>query len=153
MALPDMRPDDRAADQLADLLHILEDAADNFEKAAEEADRSDVQAMLEEYAGMFNDFGGEVANIVTSMGGTVGGDLDIGDDLRSIWTDFKAAFTDDDSHMVLVEAEKIADKIVDAYEDAMAEEVSPDQRSTLSDQFEKIEEMHDRIRAMRDATD
>lgn len=152
MALPDMRPDNRTADELADLTHILEDASDNFAKAAEEADRSDVQDMLEEYSEMFNDFGGEVANIVTSLGGTVGGDLDIGDDLRRMWTDFKTAFTGDDAHAVLVEAEKIADKLVDAYEDAMEDEMSPDQRSTLSDQFEEIEEMHDRIRTMRDAS-
>lgn len=153
MALPDMRPEDRTFDEMNDLLNILDDAADNFEEGAEHVEDAEVGNLLQTYAAMFKQYGGEIGNMIVALGGTVDTDIDVGDDLRELWINVRAAFSGDDTHVVLAEAEKVADKIVDGYEDVLAGDLTAEARRSIDEQYDEIERMHDRIRTLRDAAD
>lgn len=154
MAMPDQQPppDDTTYDDLNDLMNLLGRAAEDLEEVAEHVESRQYRGLLEAFAGQLMDFGGEIGNVVVSMGGEVDVDRDFGDDLREFWIELKAAIGGDNAQTMLDHAEALADKIVEAYRDVLGGDLTMEGRQTIANQYNEIEKMHASIRDMRDAS-
>lgn len=67
------------------------------------------------------------------------------------WTDLKTAVTGGDAHAILAEAERGEDYIKGLYEDILKETAGEPTTKLLNEQYARVKEGHDLVRAMRDA--
>ena len=73
--------------------------------------------------------------------------------MHRAWIDLKSAVTSGDDHAILAECERGEDSAVKEYRDAMGkEELSSPIRQIVSRQYTEVQNAHDRIKQLRDAT-
>ena len=73
--------------------------------------------------------------------------------MHRAWIDLKSAVTSGDDHAILAECERGEDSAMKEYRDAMEkEELSSPIRQIVSRQFTEVQNAHDRIKQLRDAT-
>jgi uncharacterized protein (TIGR02284 family) len=146
---------EKSVEILNDLIEINNDRINGFERAindlsAEDNDlrnlftlfaqdsRNNVQELTEAVA-----LAGEKPETGTSAAGTI----------HRAWLDVKATFTGHDRKSILEECERGEDAIKKAYRDALSGDngVQPNIATLLVSQQQKINEGHDRIKALRDS--
>ena len=140
---------------LRNLIQILHDGQMGFRHAAENVKDSQLKEMFDRYSLQRSKFAGELETELRSLGEkdpqkegtTFSGKVHRG------WIELKGAFTNSDNHAVLAEAERGEDVAKKAYKDALEEEnITASLRSTLSRQAGEVQQAHDKVKALRDAT-
>ena len=139
------------ASVLNSLIETCRDGQEGFRTAAENAKSNDFKSLFTELAAQRQLFVGELRRLVTAIGeeaqttGSVGGAIHRG------WMDLKGAITHGDQHAILAECERGEYSAMDAYRQALAHEELPDHiRRAVERQFVSINNVHDRIRVLRD---
>jgi len=77
--------------------------------------------------------------------GTAGGSI------RKVWVDFRTALNSGDSYVVLIEAERAEDRILEEYKDVLKKTAGSPVNDVLMRQLRDVKGWHDRVRQLRDA--
>jgi uncharacterized protein (TIGR02284 family) len=138
---------------LNNLIETLKDGEEGFHKAAENVKRSDLKTLFNEYSRQRSQFASELQMEVTRLGGDAEKSGSVSGALHRGWIDVKGAVTSKDDHSVLEEGERGEDSAVKNYQTALGEDLPGDLRSIVEQQYQHIQQAHNRIRSLRDNTE
>ncbi|MBE9586120.1 PA2169 family four-helix-bundle protein [Mucilaginibacter sp. JRF] len=145
---------EKSVEILNDLIQINNDRINGFEHASKQlsADDQDLRNLFTLFA---KDSRTNVQELIAAVA-LMGEKPDIGNTvtgtLHRTWLDVKATFTGHNRKSILQECERGEDAIKKAYRDALAENAYPDDiAAVLADQQAKVNEGHDKIKALRDS--
>lgn len=146
---------EKNASVLEDLVETLEDGRKGFTQAAEKlADdgKSDIASKFKTYAQEREAFGAELRQLASQMGNPIEENGSAGGAMHRGWIALADALTGDNAHAVLSAAEAGEDHAVSEYKDAMdADDLAPEVRTVINNQYEKIKMAHDEVKRLRDA--
>ena len=135
-----------------DLMKILADGQEGFEKAAAKLD----EGKAPEVASTFRRFGQQRAKFYSELEEMA---KDYGDDLEESssvaaaihrgWMSVKDTFSGSSPKGVIDAAEQGEDHAVAAYKDALTGDLSADLRSVVERQFVDVKSAHDEVRALK----
>lgn len=144
-----LRPE--TVDSANELVRLNIDSAKGWTAAAEHTDDPSLRGRFFQFARIRDEAASELQTLVRAAGdippeaGTAQGSM------HRWWLNIKAKLTGSDLHGLLVEAERGEDTIKHAYEQMLAEPISPDLSSIVSRQYTQVRAIHDEVRALRDA--
>jgi uncharacterized protein (TIGR02284 family) len=139
------------ATTLNHLINICRDGQKGFDAAAQSIKDAALRAELIQYSQQRQNFARELQAMVDDCGeapqdgGTVSGAMHRG------WMKLKEAIASNDRYAVLAECERGEDSAIEAYRDAIAMDLSAPAAVLVETQYQQIDRVHDRIRALRDA--
>lgn len=139
---------------LKKLVETLHDGQMGFAHAADSVKNPLLKELFSRFSLQRSKFAGELESELLTLGekdpqnegGSASGALHRG------WINLKAAFTNEDDHAVLSEAERGEDVAKKAYKDALEEELEAPIRAIVTKQATAIQAAHDEVKALRDAT-
>jgi len=136
-----------------DLIETLKDGQAGFKQAAEGVKDARLKSLFEEYSRQRARFATELQGEARSLGetkpetsGSAAGALHRG------WIDLKSALTSGDDHAILAECERGEDSAVEEYKKALNNGLSGSVQQIVSRQYTHIQEAHDRVKSLRDAS-
>ncbi len=138
---------------LNDLIQTCIDGQKGFEAASKAVDDPAIRDELVGYSWQRQQFATELKSRLEAFGekpvdhGSAGGALHRG------WMDVKSAVRANSEHAILAECERGEDAAVEAYRKAMSAAMPAEYTQVVSSQFQTIQRTHDRIKALRDATE
>jgi uncharacterized protein (TIGR02284 family) len=142
---------DKAISILNDLIETCRDGQNGFKDAAENVKSTDLKSFFLDVSQERARFLGELQHQVRSLGGdpdksgsTVGA-------LHRAWIDIKGTLTGKDDASILSEVERGEDSAVDAFEDALKENLPVNVRTVVEKQYQEVKRIHDRVKQQRDA--
>lgn len=144
---------DQTIDTLNELIETCKDGENGYENAAKHAKRNDLKILFTELSQQRAQFASELQAEVRRLGGEEEKSGTTAASMHRGWMDVRSAFTGDDDHAMLSECERGEDSAVEAYEKALKEELTSDARTLVQRQHSEVRRAHDRIKALRDATD
>jgi uncharacterized protein (TIGR02284 family) len=136
-----------AIDTVNGLLQILEDGKEGFRKAAEAVRDPNLRILFTEYSNERAEMTEELQAFTPAehQRPTLGGTVHRG------WIELKAALTSGDEHAILSECERGEDYAIEAFRDALSQDLPEGVRETIKSQSVRILEAHNKIRELRDA--
>ena len=135
-----------------DLMEILEDGAKGFADAAEklkDSDRPDLAPTFAGYSAQRSQFSSELEALAAAYGDDVDEDGSARAAVHRLWMAAKDTLSGSDPDGVLDAAEQGEDYAVKAYEEALAQDISADLRTTVRRQFVEVKAAHDEVKALR----
>ncbi|MEO6148578.1 MAG: PA2169 family four-helix-bundle protein [Mucilaginibacter sp.] len=145
---------EKSVEVLKDLIEINTDRVTGFSRASKDlsADDNDLRNLFTMFAGDSRDNVQELGGIINQLGGDAETGSSALGTIHRAWLDIKATFSGHDRKSILEECERGEDAIKKAYRDALKEEgLSGDIIAVIAKQQQKINEGHDRIKALRDS--
>ncbi|MDQ3651219.1 MAG: PA2169 family four-helix-bundle protein [Acidobacteriota bacterium] len=143
-----MVTNDDVISTLNNLIETCKDGQTGFQTAAEGVNNSELKTLFYNYSQQRAQFAGELQNEVLRLGGDPEKTGSVAASLHRGWINIKSAVTGKDDAAVIAECERGEDSAVSNYKDALKEKVSADIRSVIDQQYAKVQEAHDRIRAL-----
>jgi uncharacterized protein (TIGR02284 family) len=137
-------------DILNDLIEICKDGQDGFRDASENVRSPELKTLFAQYSLQRSKFAGELQQHVLHLGQEPEKTSTVASAIHRGWIDLKAAFSQGSDHAILTECERGEDLAVDAYRDALEEELPADIRDTVYTQCTVVQTTHDDIRDRRD---
>lgn len=134
---------------LQDLVRGLQDSTQYHLEAAEKIDDSFVQTTLKNIASERNQISEQIAGFITMAKEKPVEDGSWLGSLRTIWTAFRAGLNSGDPTVVLIEAERAEDVIVNKFKEILPEIAGNPINDKLIQYFEKVKDGHDRVLALR----
>jgi len=136
------------------LIETLKDGQRGFKEAADAVKDPQLKTLFNEYSLQRSRFAGELQSEAIRLGESKPEDSSsVTGVMHRAWIDLKSAVTSGDDHAVLAECERGEDSAVKEYRDAMGkEELSSPIRQIVSRQYTEVQNAHDRIKQLRDAT-
>lgn len=136
-----------------DVISICRDAEEGFSGAAKAVENPTLQNVFEEYSAQRAKFAKELQSAVRAAGGDASDPSGMAGKLHSAWINLKGVLTGHSEHQILVETERGEDLSVQRYRDALdKQDLPPDLRSILQEQYEEVKLAHNHIRNLRDNT-
>ncbi len=143
-----MATNDDVISTLNNLIETCKDGQTGFQTAAEGVNNSELKTLFYNYSQQRAQFAGELQNEVLRLGGDPEKTGSVAASLHRGWINIKSAVTGKDDAAVIAECERGEDSAVSNYKDALKEKVPADIRSVIDQQYAKVQEAHDRIRAL-----
>lgn len=137
---------------LNDLIETLKDGEEGFRTSAEKVKDSSVRSQFQHYASERARCASELQNEVSRIGGEAATSGSASAALHRGWIGLKAALTGNDDHAILAEAERGEDSAVKNFREALAKDLPSDIRDVIERQYRMIQQAHNNVRAMRDAS-
>ena len=136
------------------LIETLKDGQRGFKEAADAVKDPQLKTLFNEYSLQRSRFAGELQSEAVRLGESRPEDSSsVTGAMHRAWIDLKSAVTSGDDHAILAECERGEDSAVKEYRDAMGkEELSSPIRQIVSRQYTEVQNAHDRIKQLRDAT-
>jgi len=140
-------------DVINELIQTCVDGQKGFEAAAKAVDDPSIKDELVGYSWQRQQFATELKTRLQAFGqkpdegGSVAGAMHRG------WMDLKSAVGANGVHSILAECERGEDEATKAYRKAMGAALPPEYTQVVETQFQTIQKTHDRIKALRDATE
>jgi uncharacterized protein (TIGR02284 family) len=134
------------------LIQICKDGQEGFKDAAEGIERSDLKSLFFEFSQQRAQFAGELQSLVQTLGGDPEDSGSFSGALHRGWINIKSAVTGKDEASILNECERGEDAAKNAYKDAVEEPLPSYILETVQTQYSSIQQAHDRVKALRDAT-
>jgi len=136
------------------LIETLKDGQRGFKEAAEAVKDPQFKTLFNEYSLQRSRFAGELQSEAIRLGESKPEDSSsVAGAMHRAWINLKSAVTSGDDHAILAECERGEDSAVKEYRDAMEkEELSAPIRQIVSRQYTEVQNAHDRIKQLRDAT-
>ena len=134
------------------LIETCKDGQEGFRQAAEGVERSDLKSLFYEYSQQRAQFTGELQNLIQGLGGDPANSGSVAGSLHRGWINIKSVVTGKDDNAILNECERGEDSAKSAYRDALAEPMPEYIKETLRTQYSQVQEAHDRVKALRDAS-
>lgn len=139
---------------LNELVEINNDRVAGYRTAIEETKDSDLRSMFLEMINTSEKNLSELIEAVYNLGGKPEEGTKTTGKLYRVWMDAKAAITGGSRHQILSSCEYGEDVALEAYEHVLehhADELSAEHLQLVRSQKNKVQQDHDRVRAMRDA--
>lgn len=139
-----------------DLIETLEDGHKGFAEAAErltDSDRADLAPKMATYSTQRLTFANELRAMANAYGDDIKESGSLVGTAHRGWMALADAFTGSGPESVLKTAEQGEDHAVTEYKKALAEDISPNLRTTINRQFGEVKAAHDDIRALKHAFD
>ncbi|MBA3714962.1 MAG: PA2169 family four-helix-bundle protein [Pyrinomonadaceae bacterium] len=143
-----MATNDDVISTLNNLIETCKDGQTGFQTAAEGVNKSELKTLFYNYSQQRAQFAGELQNEVLRLGGDPEKTGSVAASLHRGWINIKSAVTGKDDAAVIAECERGEDSAVSNYKDALENKVPADVRSVIERQYAKVQEAHDRIRAL-----
>lgn len=147
-AVQQMKPETVSAMQ--ELSHAMHDNIEYLNQAAQSIDDRKIAQVFDQLASQrqqMNETLSEFMSLADSPPEHEGSFLG---SLRKIWTEMRAGLNGGDATVVLIEAERAEDAIVNKFKDILPEIAGNPLNDKLLAFFEEIKHGHDRIRDLRD---
>ncbi len=145
--------DQAPAEVLNDLIQTCIDGQKGFEAASKAIDDPAIRDELVGYSWQRQQFATELKSRLQAFGEKPSEHGSTTAALHRGWMDVKSAVGAGREHSVLAECERGEDAAVDAYRKAMNTGMPEEYTRVVSTQFQTIQRTHDRIKALRDATE
>jgi uncharacterized protein (TIGR02284 family) len=139
---------------LNDLIETCKDGQEGFRTASEGVEESDLKTLFSSYSLQRSKFAGELQSEANAMGDhTPEETSSLAGAVHRGWINLKSALTSKDRHAVLEECERGEDVAVANYKDSLAiEGLSGNVREIIERQACEIQQAHDNVKALRDAS-
>ena len=136
------------------LIEINNDRIEGYERAMKETDDADLKTLFSSMAGESRTYRGELIAEVISLNGTPAEGTTNSGKVYRAWMDIKAALTGKDRHAIIASCEFGEDAALEAYDDVLTSDtaISAKSRDVIVKQREKLQQSHNQIKALRDAT-
>ena len=137
-----------------ELIEINNDRIEGYERAMKETEDVDLKALFSSMAGESRSYRSElIAEVIRLHGSPAEGTKNSGKIYRA-WMDIKAALTGKDRHAILASCEFGEDAAKEAYDDVLTADtaLSSQTRDIIVQQREKLQQAHNKIKMMRDAS-
>ena len=144
---------DEVISTLNGLIEICKDGQQGFKEAAEGVERSDLKTLFYEFSRQRGTFSAELMDLVRSLGGEPETDSSVTGSIHRAWINLKSAITGKDDNAILNECERGEDAAKAAYKEAAEMSLPANVLETVRTQYSSVLAAHDRIKALRDATD
>ena len=143
---------DKAISALNNLIETSRDGQNGFKEAAENVQSPELKTFFNQVVLERAQFVGELQQEVQRLGGDPEKAGSTAAAIHRVWMDIKGSLTGRDDQSILNECERGEDSAVDAYKDALKDENLPSNlRSVVERQFRSVQEVHDRVKQLRDA--
>ncbi len=140
------------AQAVHDVITVCRDGEQGFRGAAQALKAPAMKEMFEQYSAQRGQFAAELQAAVKALGFETIDPQGLGGVLYAAWINLKGLATGHDVHGILVEAERGEDWSLKTYRTALSKTLPPEIAAVVQKQFEQVQEAHDRIRNLRDAT-
>lgn len=133
------------------IIRALNDSVSYHQEAAKSIDDDHVQKTFERIAEERTEIVNSVSDYVALANEEPVEDGSWMGSLRNIWTKFRAGLNAGDATVVLIEAERAEDVIVNKFKDILPELAGNPINDKLLQHFEKVKAGHDQVLALRNA--
>ncbi|MDJ1472312.1 ferritin-like domain-containing protein [Xanthocytophaga flava] len=142
-----MSASEKSVSILNDVIEILNDRIEGYERAMKDVEFEDVdlKAMFANLIHESRGFRNDLIQEVTTLGGEPERGTTATGQIHKAWMDLKAAFTGKDRESILSSCEFGDKAAIKAYDDALEDNVSASLRETLISQRDSIQRTHDTI--------
>jgi uncharacterized protein (TIGR02284 family) len=135
------------ANHLDHLIHICRDGAEGFSAAADKLEGSTLRPMLRELGAERQTFANELQAEVVRLGQEPATDGTTVGTVHRGWMSLREAISSNGEAAVIIECERGEDAAVDAYEETLRSELTPETRIIVARQAVAVKASHDRVRA------
>jgi uncharacterized protein (TIGR02284 family) len=135
-----------------DVITVCRDGEQGFRGAAQAVNAPTMKEVFQQYSAQRGQFAAELQAAVKALGFETIDPQGLGGVLYAAWINLKGLVTGHDVHAILVEAERGEDWSLKTYRTALGKTLPPEIAAIVQKQFEQVQEAHDRIRSLRDAT-
>ncbi|HJQ71677.1 MAG TPA: PA2169 family four-helix-bundle protein [Blastocatellia bacterium] len=142
---------DKVISILNGLIETCRDGQNGFQEAAENAKSPELKEFFSKVSLERSQCVGELQQQVHALGGDPENTGSTAGALHRAWIDIKGTLTGRDDQSILNEAERGEDSAVEAFRDALDEDLPANIRSVIETQFREVQLVHDRVKQMRDA--
>ena len=143
---------DAVISTLNGLIETCKDGQEGFKEAAEGVERSDLKSLFYEFSQQRAQFAGELQSLVQSLGGDPENSGSMTGAIHRGWINIKSAVTGKDEASILNECERGEDSAKNTYKEAFEEPLPSNVMETVQTQYQAILSAHDRVKALRDAS-
>jgi len=140
------------AQAVHDVITVCRDGEQGFRGAAQAVKDPTTKEMFEQYSAQRAQFASELQAAVKALGFETINPQGLGGVLYAAWINLKGLVTGNDVHAVLVEAERGEDWSLKTYRTALGKTLPPEIAAIIQKQYAQVQEAHDRIKSLRDAT-
>jgi uncharacterized protein (TIGR02284 family) len=140
------------AQAVHDVITVCRDGEQGFLGAAQAVNAPEIKEMFEQYSAQRAQFAVELQGAVKALGFEAIDPQGLGGMLFASWISLKGLATGHDVHGILVEAERGEDWSLKTYRTALGKTLPPEIAAIVQKQSAQVQEAHDRIRNLRDAT-
>jgi len=148
----DSPTNDDVISTLNGLIETCKDGQQGFTEAAEGVERSDLKTLFYEFSQQRSQFSGELQTMVQTLGGDPEDAGSLTGAIHRGWINIKSAVTGRDEAAILNECERGEDVAKNAYKEALEMKLPAHILDTVQTQYTSVQSAHDRIKALRDAT-
>lgn len=136
------------------LIQTLEDGTKGFNDAADkltDSDRSDLASTFREFAQQRAMFSAELEKMAAAYGDDIDEDGSVVASVHRGWMSLKDAISGSDPDGVIDACVQGEDHAVEQYEEALEDDISPNLRATIAQQFTQVQSTHAQVKGFRDA--
>jgi uncharacterized protein (TIGR02284 family) len=137
---------------LNELLETCRDGQNGFDTAAKAVDDPALKAELMQYSMQRQDFAAELRAAIAALGDRPNDGGSVSAAMHRGWINLKSMVGMSDRHSILAECERGEDSAVKAYREAIQQGLPPVAGQIVQTQYEQVQRVHDRVRALRDAS-
>jgi uncharacterized protein (TIGR02284 family) len=138
----------KVVEVLSGLIATCNDGENGFETAATALKDYHVKRLFNEYSFQRRSFRNELERLAKGLGSTPGKSGTMAGLFHRGWMNIKWAVTLGDDGAVIAEAERGEDLAVKAYRKALETDLPGEIRQVVEQQYEKVEQAHDRVREL-----
>ena len=142
---------DRVIDCLNELIEACRDGQQGFNEAADNVKAADLKTLFKDISQQRAQFGNELQQQVRALGGDPEKKGSAAGKVHRAWIDIKGKLTGKDDQGILSETERGEDSAVEAYQNALNQDLPANLRSIVERQYSQVKAVHDRVKKMRDA--
>lgn len=137
-------------DVLNGLIETCRDGQEGFQEASDNIERPDLKQFFANASLQRASFTGELQELVRSLGGEPEDSGSTAGAMHRAWVDIKGTFTGRDEKSILSECERGEDSAVEAYRDALENDLPANARSLVERQYDVVKRTHDLVKQYRD---
>jgi uncharacterized protein (TIGR02284 family) len=140
------------AQAVHDVITVCRDGEQGYRGAAQAVNDPAIKEMFQQYSAQRGQFAAELQEAVKALGFETIDPQGLSGMLFASWISLKGLVTGHAVHGALVEAERGEDWTLKSYRTALSKTLPPGIEAILQKQFEHVQQAHNRIRSLRDAT-
>lgn len=135
---------------LQDLIQVNLDSAKGFVEAARRVENESLRVLFTEIGREREKNATELQQYVEHSGGRACQDGSLAAAFHRVWLDFRGRLAGGDAHVILTEAERGEDHIVQVYKEVLVRNTGSALSSVLNRQFSSVNSGHNKVRDLRD---